>query len=224
MADIYCSKCGKKYDEIENCCPECKTENPLVYKKRVKTFSKIAALVIVAALLVTSLVISIISLNKVNNLEKQVEYIDNYLSQNESTNTESSTGNEVHINQIMQDDYTKHLLNDSVTPVEEEYFIYFHSESCGYCLSYGNQYVVSYWAMPTEELTEDVKQEDINYIYDQIPVYFAEPEISDSYFSKYQIESTPSIIRIKNGKVEAKGEGYEEVYNLLDEVIQRFYK
>ena len=223
MADIYCSKCGKKYDEREMYCPECKTENPLMYKKKVKTFTKIAALVIVAALLVTSLVISIICLNRVASLEEQVKYIDSYLSQNQTSNT-SSSGNEVYINQIMQDDYTKHLLNDSVTPVEEEYFIYFHSESCGYCLSYGNQYVVSYWAMPTEELTEDVKQEDINYIYDQIPVYFAEPEISDSYFSKYQIESTPSIIRIKNGKVEAKGEGYEEVYNLLDEVIQRFYK
>ena len=223
MADIYCSKCGKKYDEREKYCPECKTENPLMYKKKVKTFSKIAALVIVAALLVTSLVLSIICLNRVASLEEQVKYIDSYLSQNQTANA-GSTGNEVYINQIMQDDYTKHLLNDSVTPVEEEYFIYFHSESCGYCLSYGNQYVVSYWAMPTEELTEDVKQEDINYIYDQIPVYFAEPEISDSYFSKYQIESTPSIIRIKNGKVEAKGEGYEEVYNLLDEVMQRFYK
>lgn len=225
MGQIYCPKCGKQYAEAEKCCPECGGENPIQFKKKVKTISKAAAVIAVVLLLVASLAISIVCLNKVNSLQKQLDDVTGYLNSLQASNgSAASSGSEIYIEDVLKEDYTNHLISADNAPKEDEYFIYFHSQSCTYCLSYGNQYVVSYWAMPTEEVSEDTDPNSIKYIYDDVPVYFAEPETSESYFDHYSIESTPTIIRIVNGQVQEKGEGYEEVYNLLDEVIQRYYK
>lgn len=223
MGQIYCSKCGKQYEESEKCCPECGAENPLHFKKKVKTITKAASVAVVVLLVVSSLVISIICLNKVNNLQNQLDDVTDYLN-SISSNEAAAPGGEIYIEDVLKEDYTNHLLNDNTVPKEDEYFIYFHSQTCTYCLSYGNQYVVSYWAMPTEEVSEDTDPNTVKYIYDDVPVYFAEPETSGTVFDQYGIESTPTIIKVVNGQVEAKGEGYEEVYKLLDEVIQRYYK
>jgi len=210
MEEIYCNKCGKKYDGSLSKCPECGEPNSKLFKKKTINVVKYFIFGVLAGCVIATLVISVFNYKKISDLSAKFDA----LTMSGDTSVDSSTA----VNLSDYTFYDEYLLTDTKLPDKKDYFIYFHSDTCSYCVAYGNSYILTYYNIPVSEDSD-------NYIYDEIPVYFAEAgtEAGDLIAEQFGIESTPSIIRIHNGEVVAMGDGYEEVYELVGDVVNSYY-
>ena len=131
-------------------------------------------------LLVLSLIISIFCLTYCVYLLKDIESI-------KQANQESNNYHLIYDISISKQEYYDNYLftdgnHESLVENLNEYYIYFHQEGCSACHDADpiiNEYVIS------------DKQK-------QVPIFFAIPGLDKGLFEEYNIESTPSLVIIKN--------------------------
>ena len=182
-------------------------ENNKLNSKEYFSIKKTTLALIAAVLFVVgSLTFTVVSAVKINDHEKRlvalestVDNIDTYLRGGNSNSGET-------LELESQDYYKEYELTDEMMKVLEndnkDRIYYFHQASCQYCLQ-------------TNVIIDSYIQKGYQ---NKVGVYFATPE-TGSAFTKYEIESTPTAVRISPDGTTQSYVGYDEIFNLLDSVV-----
>lgn len=202
MKETTCKKCGEVYDSNYKACPNCGF-NPFRYAL------KIAGIAVLCCVILATFVLSIITLVKQNALSDKIDNIQIYASGNQGGSMEVDLNN-----YTFYDDY---LLGEGAVldNLGDDYFLYFHSDTCGACKE-ANNYILSYYNIPVSKDSKD-------YIYDEKPVYFITTESNEALFNEFNIDSTPTMIRMIKGKEDSRAIGVDEVNSMFEKVVLEYY-
>ena len=189
--NITCKKCGTVYPSLYKECPECGYS----FKRQ---FIKITITVTLILLILASQIFLIIRVNKLENKVTDLEAkLTSALSGQAATDADL-TGLEY---------YQKNLIYDgaNLSAFGDEYLIYALQDGCSACAE-ANQYIYNY----------------LYYGYpDYIPMYFVTPDSANSiFFDTLNCESTPTLYRLKKGEVAEKAVGVDDVFTMLDKIVQ----
>lgn len=189
--DITCKKCGTVYPSLYKECPECGYS----FKRQL---IKVVVSVILMLLILASQIFLIIRMNK---LESKVTDLESKLSSalsGQAVSEADLTGLEY---------YQKNLIYDgaNLSAFGDEYLIYALQDGCSACAE-ANQYIYNY----------------LYYGYpDYMPMFFITPDSANSiFFDTLNCESTPTLYRLKKGEVADKAEGVDDVFAMLDAIVQ----
>ena len=202
VIETVCKKCGEQYDRNYKACPNCGF-NPF------RAFLKAAGITLASLLLIGCFVLSIVNTVTINQINEKINTIGSTVSQS------SDEAKAQHLsNYTFYKDYV--LYDNAVLDnLGDDYFIYFHQEDCSACLA-ANQYVLSYYNVP-------VSSESDEYIFDKKPVYFVTPDTSSDLFNKFNVESTPTMVRMNKSKEIKRAVGTDEVNEMFGEVVNEYY-
>ena len=189
----------RKYKDVV--CRKCGTVYTSLYKECPEcgfSLTRQILKITIAVLLVLSFIgSSVFLIIRVNKLETRVAALESA-----AANTQVSG---IDLSELEY--YQKNLIYDgaNLAAFGDDYLIYALQDGCSACA----------------EASETI----YNYLYygypDYLPMYFITPESANEiFFETLNCENTPTIYRMKSGKVSEKAEGVEDVFNLLDKVVQ----
>lgn len=192
-----CYKCGHVYDSNFKRCPECNASNTL------HTLSIIGICTVVALICFnisfTTIKVNEIS-NKLDTLNESIKNINGYSYQSDAS--------EDTFNIMSASYYSNYEITDDnlafMTEGVDKYILYFHQETCQYCLQ-ANVFVNSFIELGFNEA---------------VPVFFVTPDKADTVFDQYNVESTPTAIVIENGTQTNTAVGPDEIFTVFDNIVK----
>ena len=202
IIETVCKKCGEQYDRNYKACPNCGF-NP--FKAMLKTMG----ITIVLILIVASFVLTLINLTKLSDINNKLDQLNEVIT----TGGSQEQGADL-TKYTFYKDYVLYE-NTVLDNLGDDYFIYFHQEDCEYC-RVANNYVLAYYNVPAGKDSEE-------YIFDKKPVYFVTPDTANDLFNQFNIESTPTMVRMNKSKEIKRAVGTDEVNDMFAEVVQEYY-
>lgn len=202
-----CKNCGEIYDSNFKSCPHC-GYNPLKHTLKTILITFIVLCVVVCC------VISIIVLRNQNAINEKLDYLltmQETSDRSDAIDLRSALGSTVYNNLTITDDiYIEIGLQNYLKELNDgnDYYIYFHSETCEHCLE-ANLYITSYYNVPVDD------SEDSEFVFDLYPVFFATTEEAPNLFTTFNVESTPTLIHFVNGEQTETVVGAEDISDLL---------
>lgn len=199
-----CKNCGEMYDSNYKSCPNCGF-NPF------KETLKYVIIGLCIGILIFTFINTFILMSNHKSLEQKIDSIGNIVS----GQTMQQTGSEIDIsNYTFYDDYV--LYDGTILEnLGDDYFLYFHQDGCEACME-ANAYVLSYYNIT-------VSKESKEYIYDSKPIYFVTPNTSNELFDKFNVDSTPTLIRMNKDIEIERGIGVDYVDTTLGNIVKEYY-
>lgn len=195
MKEIECKKCGQKYDSNYKSCPHC-GNNP--FRNTLLGILIGLCVFMLAATFANSIVLLINQKATFETLNEQIANIST-----NSSGQQTSEGVDLANYPEITDAYG---ISDetNLDVLAKDHLLYFYQKGCVNC-EISNQYIVSYYYL------------DLN---DVLPIYLVNLEGSEKLFEKYNVDGTPTIIRITDGKEVERGVGFEETFNIMDPIVR----
>lgn len=194
-----CKRCGKEFDSRFKKCPHCGEPNTYLFM-----ILKWLGIVSMSAVIVATLVLSIMNFAKLGIIENMLNSAFSYSGETSSEGID-----------IMQYDFYKPMeINGTELPKDEKYLLYFHQASCSYC-HMANEYVLKYYST-----TDDNGENPVS---EAIPFYFVTPDSSNYLFDQFSVDGTPTLVVMENGKEVDRASDYDAVVSMIKDTVMNYY-
>ena len=198
MKERTCRKCGKKYDANYMACPHC-GNNP--YRNAFQGVLIGLCVFMLIAGFANSIVLLVNQKKMYESLSSQIASIS---GGNTSGQSESEGVNLADYPEILE----KYAISDStdLKTLGDDYFLYFYQDGCVNC-EISNQFIASYYYLGVNDTT---------------PIYLAYLNECENLFSQFDVEGTPTLVRMTANQQVSKVSGYDAVYEVLDPIVREY--